>query len=268
MTNKLLIIDGTNLLFQMVYGMPNKMEGKDGRNIEGIWGFTGALLKIIQKVEPTHILVVLNGDPKIKHPHDKLEKNLFNFLPDVKAVLEELQISFFETTNGHEMKDYMKEYCQKCCKNCDIVISALDHDLISLIDEHISLLTYRGANSILYTPEKVKSKWKIEPKYFADYKALVGDASDNIAGIPRIGPKMAAHLICEFGPVESILKNVEKISNDNIRLTLDIFKIDLLTNIEHIRLKKEGDIPVKLEDLKWKQVNRKTKEILTKLAIL
>lgn len=282
MSNKLLLIDGHNLLFQMFYGMPNKIEGKNGRSIEGIWGFTGALLKIIKKIEPTHILVIFDGEQelnrqninenykknRINYENVEMEKNPFTILPDIKAVLEELQIRYFETTNGFETDDYIKEYCETYKNNCEIVISSFDYDFISLVEEHISLLTYRGANSVLYTPEKVKTKWKIEPKYFADYKALVGDASDNIAGIPRIGPKMAASLIHEFGHVEDILKNIENIEKDNIRLTLDIFKNDLMTNIELIRLKGTGEIPIKLEDLLILQTDRKTKEILTKIEII
>lgn len=282
MQNKLLLVDGHNLLFQMFYGMPNKIEGKNGRSIEGIWGFTGALLKIIKKVEPTHILVIFDGEQelnrqainenykknRLNYNNVKEEKNPFSILPDIKAVLEELQICYFETTDGFETDDYMKEYCQIYKDQCDIVISSCDYDFVSLVDEHTSLFTYRGASSVLYTPEKVTSKWKIEPKYFADYKALVGDASDNIAGIPRVGPKMAASLIHEFGHVEDILQNIDKITKDNIRLTLDIFKNDLMTNIELIRLKGTGNIPIKFQDLTYNQIDRKTKEILTKLTIL
>lgn len=266
MSKKLLIIDGQNLLFQMLH-MPNKIEGKDGRSVEGIWGFTGALLKIIKKVEPTHILVIFDGEQNHQKKEDQ-SKDPFSILTDIKAVLEELQIHYFETTKENKIDSYIKEYCQKYQEQCDIVISSFDYNLISLVSEHISLLTYRGSSSTLYTPEKVKSKWKIEPKYFADYKALVGDDSDNIAGIPRIGPKMAASLIQEFGHVEDILKNIEQISKDNVRLTLDIFQKDLMANIELLRLKKTGEIPIDLEELKWNQVDRKTKEILTKLTII
>ena len=97
---KLLLIDGHNLLFQMFYGMPNKIIGKNGQNIEGVWGFTSALLKIINKVEPTHILVILNGEQKLdennknnRENFQEMEKNPFSILPDVKKVLEERKIS-------------------------------------------------------------------------------------------------------------------------------------------------------------------------------
>lgn len=282
MPKKLLLIDGHNLLFQMFFGMPNKIIGKNGKSIEGIWGFTGALLKIIAKTNPTHILVIFDGEQKLNRQEEdenykknridynkvEEERNPFSILPDIKKVLEELKISYFETSNGYETDDYIKEYCKQYETNYDIVISSFDYDYISLINEHVSLLTYRGANSIVYTKEKVLSKWKIQPEFFADYKALVGDASDNIAGIPRIGPKMAANLINEFGHVEDILKNKENIKKDNIRLTLDIFEKDLLHNIDLIRLEGSKDIPISIEKLSWTNENRKTKEILKKIGLL
>jgi len=281
MPNKLLLIDGHNLLFQMFYGMPNKIEGKDGKSIEGVWGFTSALLKMIKKVEPTHILVIFEGEETLNRQimggykknlvnmiHSSNDKNPFLFFPEIKAVLSELKIPFFETKDGLETSDYIKEYCETSPQNYEIVISSLNYNYVSLITERISLLTYRGVSSTLYNPAKVESKWKIKPAYFADYKALVGDTSDNIAGIPRIGPKMAANLIQEFGHVEDILNSIDQITKENVRLTLDIFKKDLLTNLELIRFKGTKDLPISFEDLTYDPIERNTKEILTKVEIL
>lgn len=282
MHNKLLLVDGHNLLFQMFFGMPNKIEGKNGKSIEGIWGFTGALLKILKQVNPTHVLLIFDGEQEIQRKKEdenykknrasfqnvEDEKNPFSIFPDILRVLEELKIPYFETTKGFETDDYIKEYCKTYESTTEIVISSFDYDFISLVTESVSLLTYRGSNTTIYTPEKVLSKWKVRPEYFADYKALVGDSSDNIAGIPRIGPKMAASLIGNFGHVEDILKHQEQIKKENVRLTLEIFQKDLLHNIKLIRLEGTNDIPIPLEDLKWMDVERKTKEILASLDLI
>ena len=82
MTNKLLLIDGHNLLVQMFYGMPNKMEGKNGKSIEGIWGFTGALLKMISQTNPTHICVIFEKeetDNQFGRRDGSHKKSVFNF---------------------------------------------------------------------------------------------------------------------------------------------------------------------------------------------
>lgn len=282
MQNKLLLIDGHNLLFQMFFGMPNEIPGKDGQNVAGIWGFTGALLKIINQVNPTHILVIFDGEQELNRKKESenykknridytkiaSEKNPFSILSSIKAVLEELQIKYLETQDGFETDDYIKEYCKTYENITDIVISSWDTDYLSLVNEHVTLLTYKGKSSVLYTPEKVKSKWKIDPSFFADYKALVGDAADNIAGIPRIGPKMAVSLINDFGHVETILENIEHIQKDSVRLTLDIFKNDLMTNIKLIRLNGIGSIPISLEKLKMNKQERKTKEILKSIELI
>lgn len=282
MKNKLLLVDGHNLLFQMFYGMPNKIEGKNGKNIEGIWGFIGALLKMINQNNPTHILIIFDGEQELNRKKEsesykknrvdytKIEedKNPFSILPDIKAVLEELQLKYFETTGGFETDDYIKEYCQKMEQECDIIISSWDTDYISLVNNHITLLTYKGKSSIYYDPEKVLSKWKINPEYFADYKALVGDKADNIAGIPRVGPKMAVSLIQEYGHVEQILEKKESISKDSVRMTLDIFQEELLKNIRLIRLEGSHHLPYSLEQIKNPGIEQKTKEILKKMEYI
>ena len=279
MNQHLLLIDGHNLLFQMFFGMPNKIPGKDGRGIEGIWGFTGALLKIIDKIKPTHVLVIFDGEQKLNREewscnykknrpnwsNVDAEKNPFSILKDIQTVLTELGISFFETTNGYETDDYVKEYCKEYESTCNITISSFDYDFISLVNDHITLLTYRGSNSTLYDEEKVLTRWKIKPEFFPDYKALVGDSSDNIAGIPRIGPKMAVQLINEFGHAEEILNQKEKISKEAIRSMLNIFEGDLRNNLNLIRLTGTDHLPILLSDLKWVNPSFKTKELLTKL---
>ncbi len=281
MQNKLLLVDGQDLLFQMLFGMPNKILGKNGQNIEGVWGFTQALLKMIDMFKPTHILVIFDKEhKKVKRsPSDfyknlqneseeKEEKNPLIILPEIKKVLEELHISYFETKKEYGLEDYIKEYCKQYENKSDIIISSWDYDLIGLINEHVSLLTYKGKSSILYTPEKVMTKWKVKPEFFADYKALVGDNTNNIAGIPRVGPKMATNLIKNYGHVEDILKNISLIPKENVRLTLDIFQKDLLQNIQLIRLKGTSDIPITLEHLKWENEKTETKEILKKVDLL
>ena len=155
MTNKLLLIDGHNLLVQMFYGMPNKMEGKNGKSIEGIWGFTGALLKMISQTNPTHICVIFEKEETYyqwkEQENTEPEKNPFLILPDIKSVLEKLNISYFETEKLYKTSDYIKEYCNQYKESCEIIISSWDYNYISLVSSHINLLTYKGNNSIRYT---------------------------------------------------------------------------------------------------------------------
>lgn len=276
---KLLLIDGNSLLFQMFFGMPCKIEGKQGQNIEGVWGFTTALSKLISKIKPTHMLVIFDGEDEqeIINPYKKTrlsyqsvpeEKNPYSILPTVKMVLEELKIKYLETKKGLTTSSYIKEYCEQYHNTCEIVISSYDYDYISLVNSKVSLITYKGENSTLYNEEKVKNKWKIAPQHFADYKALVGDSANNIAGIPRIGPKMAADLINQFETVENILEQKGKISKPNVRLTLDIFQNDLKNNLKLIRIERSNEIPINLEQLIWEKKEYGTKEILEKIEII
>ncbi len=279
---KLLLIDGSNLLFQMFYGMPNPILGKNGKNIAGIWGFTGALLKICKEIEPTHILVLFDGEQQLNRQKKEKsykanrpnyqnvpeEENPFSILFDIKRVLSELNIFYYETADGLETDDYMKEYCLRYQKNNEIVISSHDKDFIALVNENVSLYSYRGKKSILYTPKEVREQYFISPEFFSDYKALVGDKSDNINGIPKIGKKTAVQLIQDFGYIENIIKNQDKIQKPSIKEAIVENKEMLLHNIFLIRLVGTNKIPKELEELVYIPQNRKTKEILETLDII
>ncbi|MCM1262701.1 MAG: hypothetical protein NC313_08255 [Butyrivibrio sp.] len=121
--DKLLIVDGSNLLFQMFFGMPARIINNDGKAIQGTLGFTGALIKIIRKVKPTHILVVFDGEHensrceidadykanRIDYSIVNEEENPFSQLPDIYKILDYLGISYIETDDC-EADDMITSY--------------------------------------------------------------------------------------------------------------------------------------------------------------
>ena len=145
MINRFLIVDGSNLLFQMFFGMPARIVNKQGKPIQGTLGFVGALLKIIRKTEPTHVVVLfdgehenarsrLNTDYKANRPvYSKIpeEKNPFSQLPDIYAALDYLGIKFAETEIC-ETDDWIAGYALTYGEEMDIVIASFDSDFFSL----------------------------------------------------------------------------------------------------------------------------------------
>ena len=150
---KLLIIDGSNLLFQMFFGMPSRIINKDGKSIHGTLGFVGALLKIIRMTEPTHIVALfdgehendraeLNADYKANRPcfaDIPQEENPFSQLPDIYAALNFLNISHTETADC-ETDDVVASYALSLGKKMQIVISSFDSDFFQLITDTVSVL--------------------------------------------------------------------------------------------------------------------------------
>lgn len=205
--NKILIVDGSNLLFQMFFGMPARIVNKQGKAIHGTLGFVGALLKIIRKTDPTHIAVLFDGEHpnprselspdykanRIDYSDAPEEETPFSQLPDVYTALDYMGISYMETTVC-EADDLISGYAHTYGPKNEIIISSLDSDFFQLITSTVSVLRYRGDNTIICTPDYIKENFGILPSQYADFKSLTGDASDNIKGADKVGPKTAAAL--------------------------------------------------------------------------
>lgn len=155
--NRLFIVDGSNLLFQMFFGMPARIVNKHGKPIQGTLGFVGALLKMIRKVEPTHVTVVFDGEYANKRSflnknykanrtdYNKIpkEETPFSQLNDVYAALDFMGIKHTETTEC-EADDLIAGYALAFGQEMEITISSLDSDFFQLITDKVSVLRYRG----------------------------------------------------------------------------------------------------------------------------
>ena len=197
---KLLVVDGSNLLFQMFYGMPSRIFNKEGKPIHGTLGFVGALLKIIRMIQPTHAVVLFDGeyenerktldaDYKANRPDfsEMPEEEVpFSQLPDIYKALDFLGIRRAETTVC-ETDDIVAAYALHYGEALEVVVSSFDSDFFQLITDKVSVLRYRGDKSILCTPSFVREKFGVEPCQYADFKSLVGDNADNVKGIKGIG---------------------------------------------------------------------------------
>ena len=237
---KLLIVDGHNLLWQMYCGMPSRIVNEDGKAIHGTMGFVGGLIKIIKMTEPTRIIILFDGE----HENDRTElsadykanrdtgvigNDLFVQLADIYSALDFMKIKYKEITELVEADDVISSYAHVYGKDIKIVISSFDSDFFQLIDENVSILRYRGVNTVICDIKYVQDKYGILPKQYADFKSLTGDNSDNIKGAEKVGIKTAAVLINQFGSLQNVLTNVEKIKKPSIRDSI-------LRNIERLRI--------------------------------
>ena len=273
--NRFLIVDGSNLLFQMLYGMPSRIVDKQGKAIQGTLGFVGALLKIIRRVEPTHITVLFDGE----HENDRSELNVdykanrvdysqvpeeetpFSQLPDVYAALAYLNIKFAETETC-ETDDWVAGYALTYGQEAEIIISSFDSDFFQLITDKVSVLRYRGDRTVICTPDYIKNKFNIEPEQYADFKSLVGDASDNIKGAEKVGPKTAANLLNQFGTLDNILVNAERIEKPSIRDSILRNAERLRINKKIIKLDNTSTLPFGLKELAYTFTDVTTTDVL------
>ncbi len=280
MKNRLLIIDGHNLLFQMFFGMPARIINKDGKAIQGTLGFTGALLKIIKMVSPTHVVVLFDGERhnprtdldenykanRIDYDTVSEEENPFLQLSDVYKALDFLGIKHTETTVC-ETDDVIAAYALKYGNDNEIFISSFDSDFFQLINKNVKILRYRGDNTQIFDCELFKEKFGILPEYYADYKSLTGDSADNIKGADKIGPKTAAVLVNEFNSLESIIANAEKITKPSIKASVINNTERLRLNYKLIKLSDCADLPFALEEIKYAYNGITTNEVLVGIGL-
>lgn len=278
--NKLLIIDGSNLLFQMFFGMPSRIINQNGKAIQGTFGFVGALLKIIRMTEPTHIVVLFDGEHEnerinldAEYKSNRLDFSLtsdeetpFSQLPDIYTALYYLKIMHTETTNC-EADDLIAGYAFTYGSEIEIVISSFDSDFFQLITDNVSVLRYRGEKTVICTPAYINEKLGISPTQYADFKSLTGDTSDNIRGAEKVGQKTAAILLNEFGTLENVLLNAEKITKPSVRESIIRNTERLRTNYKLIKLNDKAELPFELSELLYCYNGITTNEVLKGIGI-
>lgn len=280
MMNKLLIVDGHNLLFQMFFGMPARIVNKDGKAIQGTLGFVGALLKIIRMTQPTHMVVLFDGE----HENDRKElnedykgnrvdysqvdeaDNPFSQLPDIYAALDYLQIKHTEVLD-YEADDTIAAYALTYGKENEIVISSFDSDFFQLITEKVSILRYRGDKTVICDEKYIRDKFGITPSQYADFKSMTGDTADNIKGADKVGPKTAAELLSTFGTLEDIIENADKISKPSIKASVIRNAERLRTNQRIIKLCDRAKIPFSLGELIYSYDGKTSNEVLSGIGV-
>ena len=277
----LLIVDGHNLLFQMFYGMPSRIVNENGKAIQGVMGFVGALLKIIKLTNATHVVAIFDGEHESPRTEISQEykanridysevpevANPFSQLADIYAALDFMKIKRIEATE-FEADDVIASYTYKYSNNAQIFISSYDSDFFQLIANTVSVLRYRGKNTTICDTAYLQSKYNILPSQYVDFKSLTGDTADNIKGAEKIGVKTATTLLNQFGNLQGILDNAEKITKPSIRESILRNKNRLQTNYKLIKLDNKSTSTFALEDLIYPQTNITTRKILKGINLL
>ena len=275
----LLLVDGSNLLFQMFYGMPARIVNAQGRPIQGTVGFVGALLKIIRMVCPTHVAVLFDGechnvrtelDSEYKANREDFsqlpeEDTPFSQLPDIFAALDYLGIRYAETTDC-EADDWMAAFAVNN-DGREVVIASQDSDLFQLITDQVHILRYRGEKTVLCNEQYIRQKLGIAPNQYAAFKALTGDSSDHIRGVEKVGPKTAAALLAQFGDLESILRRADEIAKPSIRASIQKNAERARLNYLLVKLDGKAPPPFAPETLVWQDRGDTSTQVLRAIGV-
>lgn len=182
------------------------------------------------------------------------------------AALDYMGIKHTETTVC-ETDDWIAGYAHTYGDNTEVIVASFDSDFFQLITENVSILRYRGDNTVICTPAYLREKFGIEPSQYADFKSLTGDASDNIKGADKVGPKTASSLLSEFGNLENIILNAEAIKKPSIRESIIRNTDRLRTNYKLIKLEGAVPLPFAMNELPYTYDGITTNEVLKGIGV-
>lgn len=218
--NKLVLIDGNAILHRAFHALP-PLTTRLGEPINAVYGLISMLLRVISDLNPTHIAVCFDVKaPTFRHKAFKeyqsqrppTHDDLSSQFEKAKRVINSFGIPIYEKA-GYEADDVIGTLAKQANKMEEVVIVTGDRDILQLVDNKVKLyMPILGLSAgKLMGIEETKEKIGVEPELIADFKALVGDPSDNYKGVAGIGPKTAINLLQEYGSVAGIYKHLKKI---------------------------------------------------------
>src|SRR3989344_2788682 len=211
---KLIIIDGHSLLYRAFHALP-PLSNKNGQLTNAVYGFLLILFKAIKDVEATHIVACFDTKkPTFRHEQfvdykagrAKMPDGIASQMPIMKQVLEAFNIPIFEK-EGFEADDLIATIAQRARQDlAQVYILSGDLDNLQLVDEKVKVYTMgKGIKeSVIYDVARVIERFGVRPDQMNEFKALTGDNSDNIPGVPGIGKTTAAELIQRFGSIKNL----------------------------------------------------------------
>ncbi|XME03916.1 DNA polymerase I [Lachnospiraceae bacterium C1.1] len=233
MSDKILLIDGHSMMHRAFYGVPD-LTNSSGIHTGAIYGFFNILLKIIDEEKPQYLTVAFDEHaPTFRHAvfadykgtRKPMPEELRQQIPMARKLLEAMGITVVSKP-GIEADDILgsiSRIAEK--KGIESVIVSGDRDLLQLVTKDVTLLlprTVKGQTTTeRFTPEKVVEEYKVEPMGIIDLKALMGDSSDNIPGVPKIGEKTATELLQQFGNLEGVRNHIADVKKKSIRESLE-----------------------------------------------
>lgn len=230
---KLVLIDGHSILHRAYYGVPD-LTNAEGLHTNAVFGFLNMMFRLLDEEQPDHLAVAFDlGEPTFRHKMYKEYKanrkpmppELYEQVALIKEVLGAMGITIL-TMEGFEADDILGTVAKETQKKgVDVVILSGDRDLLQIADEKIKIRipkTSRGVTEVYdYYPEDVKREYQVTPKEFIEVKALMGDSSDNIPGVPSIGEKTATAIIAAYQSIENAYTHLEEIKPPRAKKALE-----------------------------------------------
>src|SRR6266571_5372634 len=252
---KLYLVDGS-AQFHRAYHAIRGLATSRGLPTGATYGFTTMLKKLLEDEKPERLGILFDPPGKTfrheeykdyKANRPKMDDDLAVQIPYVRRVCEVFRIPILEIP-GYEADDVIATLARQAVEQgLEVLVVSGDKDLLQLVDDHVLVLNpgREGMGATLYDRKTVEEKWGVPPERVVDVLALVGDAVDNIPGVPGIGDKGAKGLVREFGPVEAVLESADKVKRAAYREGLKNHREAALLSKHLATLRR--DLPVTLD---------------------
>ena len=259
---KIVLVDGNNLLFRSYYATAysgNFMRNADGFPTNGLYGFVNMINKIISEENPEYMVVAFDIGKTFRHEkyseykggRDETPNDLKVQFPYAKKILSAMGIMYLEK-EGYEADDIIGTIASEVDKNDEFIglIVSSDKDLLQLISNDIEVKLLKTKDYIRMNHDTFVETYGIEPIRMIDLKGLMGDSSDNIPGVKGIGEKTALKLLQEYGTVENLYNNIDKLKGAT-KIKLEEGRKSAFDSKEIATIYRKVPLEIKLEDTKY-----------------
>ncbi len=257
----LLVVDGHSLAFRAFFALPvENFTTKDGQHTNGIYGFLSMFVNLIKAEKPTHVAVAFDTSRQSFRTREYAEykanraetpKEFQGQIPLLQDCLRAMNITVLQQEDI-EADDILATLATRGADaGYAVLVCSGDRDTIQLVDERITLLypSVQGVSQLKrYDPEAVRERYGVSPEQYPDIAALVGETSDNLPGVPKVGEKTAVKWLTQFGTLDELLENADRVTGvvgNNLREHLD----DVRRNRALNRLLRDVELPVGPDEL-------------------
>jgi DNA polymerase-1 len=259
----LLIVDGHAFAYRAFFAI-RSLSAPDGAATNAIYGFIRILGRVRARVSPTHLAVVWDGGlaaertallPEYKAQRPEMPQNLRPQLDQMVAYLRAAGI-FSLLLDGCEADDAIAALAGRAVAGgLEVAVASSDKDFMQLVSPHVRLLNPQDKSDALWGAEEVRAKTGVEPTQIVDWLSLIGDAVDNIPGVPGVGAKTAAILLRQFGSVDALYRRLKEVGSDRLRSSLQAAGEVVRRNQRLVRLNSDVPYEVSLEELAGQPVD-------------
>lgn len=257
MTSRIILVDALGMIYRAFYAVKG-LTTSSGRPTNAVFGFIKMLAQINRVWSPTYELVVFDGGVpeerrqllgEYKAQRPPMPADLRLQLPDIQEYLDASLIANVRI-DGKEADDILASVATSAeTSGFETLVATSDKDLMQIAGGHVTLVAPGNIENKI-GPDEICRKTGVAPEQIVEWLALTGDSPDNIPGVPGIGAKTAAKLLCAWGSLQEIFNHIDKVEPEKVRRALTDYKPDVIRNVKIITLDRQIQLPCHLEDMK------------------